>query len=248
MKLRASHIVKSYGKHKILSDTSLEVSEGRVSVLMGANGSGKTTLFNVINGYIGQDSGKIFLDNTEISAKLPYQRKQLGIGRTFQDMRLIGNLSVMENVMLSFPNQKGENWWRVLLPSNSVKKEQQDNAQKATNILTDCFISDISESKADEISYGQQKLLNLACCIASGASVLLLDEPVAGVNLIFREKLSSIIRDLKEQGKSLLIIEHNMDFIEMVADEILFLHNGRIKRYGSFQKFRNAPEVIDAYV
>ena len=165
-----------------------------------------------------------------------------------QDMRLIGNLTVHENVMLAFPNQEGEKWWKSLLPNKSVAVEQNANATKASEILKECFIDYIDSSKADEISYGQQKLLNLACCIASGASVLLLDEPVAGVNPVFREKLSTIIQDLKEQGKTLLIIEHNADFIEKVADEILFLHNGRIQRYGSYQEFRNAPEVIDAYV
>lgn len=248
MTLKASHIAKSYGEHKVLEDTSLEVSEGHVSVLMGANGSGKTTLFNVISGYIGQDSGEIQLDGQEISSLQPFQRKRMGIGRTFQDMRLIGNLSVVENVMLSFSDQKGEKWWQVLVPSKDIKAEQQKNLEKAINILTQCFIQDIAESKANEISYGQQKLLNLVCCIASGASVLLLDEPVAGVNPVFREKLSVIINDLKAQGKALLIIEHNADFIEEVADEILFLHNGRIQRYNSYQEFREAPEVIDAYV
>lgn len=163
-------------------------------------------------------------------------------------MRLIGNLTVLENVMLSFPNQQGEKWWKALLPNKEIKNEQQDNSHKAIDILKECFIQDIAESKANEISYGQQKLLNLACCIASGAVVLLLDEPVAGVNPVFREKLSVIIKDLKAQGKALLIIEHNADFIEEVADEILFLHNGKIQRYSSYQEFRDAPEVIDAYV
>ena len=248
MILRASHIAKSYGEHKVLSDATLEASAGRVSVLMGANGSGKTTLFNIISGYIGQDSGEIHLDDKEISALKPYQRKRKGIGRTFQDMRLIGSLSVLENVMLAFPDQEGEKWWKSLFPNKSVAIEQLNNASQAALILKECFIGDIASSKANEISYGQQKLLNLACCIASGASVLLLDEPVAGVNPVFREKLSTIIQNLKDLGKSILIIEHNADFIEKVADEILFLHKGQIKRYGSYQEFRNAPEVIDAYV
>ena len=121
-------------------------------------------------------------------------------------------------------------------------------ADKAIEILRKCFIENIASSKANEVSFGQQKLLNLACCLASGASILLLDEPVAGVNPVFRSELSTIIKGLKEQGKSVLIIEHNADFIEEVADEILFLHQGKIQRFGSYQEFRNAPEVIDAYV
>lgn len=248
MKLKTFHIAKSFGEHQVLKDVSFEVSEGKVSILMGTNGSGKTTLFNVISGYIGQDAGEIRLDGCKISKKKPFQRKRLGIGRTFQDMRLIGNLTVMENVMLSFPNQQGEKWWKVLLPSTAIRNEQQTNLHKANEVLANCFIKDIAESKANEISYGQQKLLNLACCIAGESSVLLLDEPVAGVNPVFREKLSVIIRDLRAQGKALLVIEHNVDFIEEIADEILFLHDGKICRYNSYQEFRDAPEVLDAYV
>ena len=130
----------------------------------------------------------------------------------------------------------------------AVRKEQEGNTHFAYEILAKCFIQDIADSKANEISYGQQKLLNLACCIASGASVLLLDEPVAGVNPVFREKLSVIIRYLKAQGKAILIIEHNADFIEEIADEILFLHDGQLQRYNSYQEFKDAPEVLDAYV
>lgn len=248
MPLSIKHIAKSFGEHHVLQDVSFDVSEGKVSVLMGTNGSGKTTLFNIISGYTKQDDGKILLDGVEISKHKPYIRKRLGIGRTFQDMRLIGKLTVKENVMLAFSEQQGEKWWKVLLPSKVVWKEQNGNSLAADEILTKCFIQDIENSKANEVSYGQQKLLNLACCIASGASVLLLDEPVAGVNPVFREKLSVIIRDLKAQGKALLVIEHNADFIEKVADEILFLHDGKIRRYNSYQEFRNAPEVLDAYV
>lgn len=248
MELTIKHIAKSFGEHRVLQDVSFDVSEGKVSVLMGTNGSGKTTLFNIISGYIKQDNGEIFLDGVEINKQKSYLRKRLGIGRTFQDMRLIGNLTVKENVMLAFPEQQGEKWWKVLLPNKVVWKEQEENSHVADEILTKCFTQDITDSKANEISYGQQKLLNLACCIASGASVLLLDEPVAGVNPVFREKLSVIIRDLKAQGKALLVIEHNVDFIEEVADEILFLHDGKIHKYNSYQEFRDAPEVLDAYV
>lgn len=232
----------------VLRDVSFNVSDGSISVLMGTNGSGKTTLFNIISGFTRQGAGDILLDNESINKLKPYQRKRRGIGRTFQDMRLIGDLSVKENVLLAFPEQEGEKWWKVLLPNKKVRQEQNRNSKKADQLLKDCFIDDIIESKANEISYGQQKLLNLACCMASDASVLLLDEPAAGVNPVFREKLAAVVNKLKEQGKALLIIEHNSDFIEDVADEILFLHNGVVQQYSSYQEFRESPEVLNAYV
>ena len=248
MILTIRNIKKSFGEHVVLRDVSFNVSDGSISVLMGTNGSGKTTLFNIISGFTRQGAGDILLDNESINKLKPYQRKRRGIGRTFQDMRLIGDLSVKENVLLAFPEQEGEKWWKVLLPNKKVRQEQNRNSKKADQLLKDCFIDDIIESKANEISYGQQKLLNLACCMASDASVLLLDEPAAGVNPVFREKLAALVNKLKEQGKALLIIEHNSDFIEDVADEILFLHNGVVQQYSSYQEFRESPEVLNAYV
>ena len=161
MKLVAENIRKSYGKHEILGDVSFSVSESSVSVLMGTNGSGKTTLFNIISGFIRQDSGDVLLDEKSINKLRPYQRKRLGIGRTFQNMRLVGSLSVKENVMLAFPEQEGEKWWKVILPNKKVAQERRCNSIQANQLLKECFIDDIADSKANEISYGQQKLLNM---------------------------------------------------------------------------------------
>jgi branched-chain amino acid transport system ATP-binding protein len=163
-------------------------------------------------------------------------------------MRLIGQLTVKENVLLAFANQKGEKWWNVLLPNKSIVKEQKENENKAIELLKVCFIDDVANSNADEISYGQQKLLNLACCIANDASYILLDEPVAGVNPVYRDRLTVIIKNLKEQGKALLIIEHNTDFIEEVADEILFLNEGVLKLFDNYAILKNNTEVQEAYI
>jgi ABC-type branched-subunit amino acid transport system ATPase component len=163
-------------------------------------------------------------------------------------MRLVNELTVTENVMLSFAKQNGENWWNVFFPNSKVRTEQEHNLNRVKEILETCFISEVAENKASEISYGQQKLLNLACCIANDANVLLLDEPVAGVNLVYRDRLTHIINDLKEQGKAILIIEHNTDFIEQVADEILFLNNGLIAKFNDYNSLRHDPEVKEAYI
>lgn len=248
MILKAEHISKSYGDNTVLSDVSLQLSEGWVSVLMGTNGSGKTTLLNILSGFMKPDGGKILLDGCMISKTESFRFCQMGIGRTFQDMRLIGNMSVIENVMLAFPNQRGEKWWRTLLPSKKIEAEQKRNQQKANEILQQCFIDDIAQSNANEISYGQQKLLNLACCMAGGTSVWLLDEPVAGVNPTYRHKLADVIKQEKVNGRSLLIIEHNSDFISEVADEILFLDRGAIRSFPSYEAFKNDDSVKNAYV
>lgn len=248
MKLVASHIVKSFGSNRILADVSFELSPGKVVVLMGTNGAGKTTLFNILSGFLKPDSGQILLDGKSLSGMEPNAIVRAGIGRTFQDMRLIENMSVFENVLLSFPTQKGEKWWNTLFPLPKVVAEQKTNAEKAKQILQDCFIDDVVDNKAKDVSYGQQKLLNLACCMASDASIWLLDEPVAGVNPLYREKLSEVIKQQKAKGKSILVIEHNSDFIEAIADEIHFLNKGVLSSFLSYDSFRNDADVKNAYV
>ncbi len=248
MSLQIKHITKSFGAHKVLIDVSFILNAGTVSVLMGTNGSGKTTLFNIISRFLTQDKGEVWIGGINLMRLPSYKINCLGIARTFQDMRLIENLSVKENVQLAFANQKGEKWWRNILPNKTVKQEQQDNAEKTNAILKMCFIDDVAENKASEISYGQQKLLNLACCIANDAKVLLLDEPVAGVNPMYRERLAKLIIQLKEQDKTILIIEHNADFIEAVADKILFLHNGRIQEFKDYKTLRESASVKNAFV
>lgn len=248
MTLQIKHIAKAYGEKQVLQDVSFELKKGTVTVLLGTNGSGKTTLFNIISGFLKQDKGEIILNDKSIKQTEPYLINRLGISRTFQDMRLIGQLTIKENVLLAFANQNGENWWNVFLPNKSILQEQKENESKAIELLKTCFINDVANSKADEISYGQQKLLNLASCMANDATFILLDEPVAGVNPVYRERLTAIIKNLKEQGKALLIIEHNTDFIEEVADEILFLNEGVVKFFDNYASLKNNTEVQEAYI
>lgn len=239
-------MAKSFGDKQVLIDVSFTLEKGSVTVLVGANGSGKTTLFNIITGFLKADKGNVLLNNQFIDRLRPDQRMRLGINRTFQNMRLIGELTVLENVLLAFQNQKGEKWWNVLFSSKKIRLEQNKNMEKAQTILADCFVDDVAESNAAQISYGQQKLLNLACCIANDSEVILLDEPVAGVNPVYRQKLESIIHQLKKE-KALLIIEHNSDFIESVADEILFLNGGKIERFADYATMRSNETVQNAY-
>lgn len=248
MTLKIQHIAKSFGEKEVLKDVSFTLQKARVSVLMGTNGSGKTTLFNILSGFLKPDKGQITLDNHSLGKVSPHKLNRLGITRTFQNLRLIENLTVLENVLLAFSAQKGEQWWSVLLPNRSVKKEQENNKDKAIKILKTCFIDNVVKSKAGEISYGQQKLLTIACCIANGADYMLLDEPVAGVNPTYREKLIQIIQNLKEKNKALLIIEHNTDFIENIADEIFFLNEGTIKQYPDYASMRQDEYVKEAYI
>jgi len=246
--LNVEHIKKSFGENEVLKDINFSLEKGKIYVLMGTNGSGKTTLFNILTGFLKTDSGIVKLNGENILNQEPHIINRKGITRTFQDLRLIEDLSVLENVMLAFPNQEGEKWWKTLLPNKKIEAEQKQNEQKAKEILKTCFIDNVENSKAGEISYGQQKLLTLACTIANNAEVFLLDEIVAGVNPKYRELLAEVIKTLQRQEKTFLIIEHNADYIELVADKILFLHNGQITEYENYETMRNDEFVKEAYI
>ncbi|HOG20433.1 MAG TPA: ATP-binding cassette domain-containing protein [Salinivirgaceae bacterium] len=248
MTLAVSNIAKSFGDNKVLVDVSFELHAGQIAILMGANGSGKTTLFNIISGFLKQDRGLVSVNEKNVNNIPAYKINRLGITRTFQDMRLIGNLTVKQNLMLAFPQQEGEKWWKTLLQNKGIKREQEENSHKADEILKTCFIDNVTDSKASEISYGQQKLLNLACCMANEPQYLLLDEPVAGVNMAYREKLTQVIRKLKAENKALLIIEHNTDFIQAVADRIFFLNNGWITEFENYETLKQNTQVQNAYI
>ena len=214
---------------------------------MGGNGSGKTTLFNLVTGFLRTGKGEILFNNKAISNQPSYKINRLGIGRTFQDLRLVTKLTVKENIILAMKNNPTDLWVKGLLPPSIFKNDIFRLESKAEQIIEEYYLSDVKTSLAGEISYGQQKLLNLACCIANDASLLLLDEPVAGINPEYRKRMIILLKKLKEQGKTILLIEHNTEFIEGVSDKIFFLSDGKLTGYNSIEELRNDSIVMKAY-
>lgn len=214
---------------------------------MGSNGAGKTTLFNLISGFVKPKIGEIFFGKTNITRLPPYRINRLGIGRTFQDLRLVAKLSVKENIVLAMKKNPTDNWLNAMLPENFHRKTNAAQEIKASKIVEQFFLRDVNNFLASEISYGQQKLLSLACCVANGATLLLLDEAVAGIQPEYRNKIAILIKQLKEQGNTILLIEHNPDFIADVADNIFFLHKGVISTFDSMESLKKDKQVMDAY-
>lgn len=215
---------------------------------MGSNGAGKTTLFNLISGFIKLQNGKIIFNGKDITNKQPFKINRLGIGRTFQDLRLITKLTVKENVILAMKNNPGDNCMNAILPEYFGRETNRLYENKSDEIVDKFFISDVKNSLASDISYGQQKLLTLACCVANGAKLLLLDEAVAGVQPEYRRKIGIIIKQLKEEGKTIFLIEHNTDFIADASDKIFFLHEGKISAFNNMETLRNDKQVMEAYI
>lgn len=215
---------------------------------MGSNGAGKTTLFNLITGFIRPQSGEILFGEKNLAHQQPFKINRQGIGRTFQDLRLITKLSVKENIILSMKENPTDNVLNALLPQSIHRNSSKELEQQADKIIQQFFLGEVQHSQASEISYGQQKLLSLACCVANGATLLMLDEPVAGIQPEYRNKIATLIRQMKEQGKTILLIEHNSDFISEVADKIFFCHDGKISDFANVESLRADKTVMEAYI
>jgi ABC-type branched-subunit amino acid transport system ATPase component len=249
MPLQVKNITHSFsGNKKILDNVSFELERNRIYALMGANGSGKTTLFNVITGFVKPQYGQAFFDSNKISDLSPHEINRLGISRTFQDLRLISKLTVKENILLTMNGNPTQAWYRAVLPRYVYKSEMRALEDKAEEIIATCFLQDIASALGGEISYGQQKLLNLACCIANDAEMLLLDEPIAGINPKHQERILDLLKQLRERGKTILLIEHNTDFLWQVADRFFFLRSGKLKAYDTLEQLKSDKEVLSAYL
>ncbi len=234
-------VTKHFDGVKAVTEVSCTIAKGAITGLIGPNGAGKTTLFNMICGYHVPDSGLICFNSLEITGKPPYAVAAAGIGRTFQNLRTIKKLSTLDNVMLAF------NPGASLFASLKKGKERQ-NRERAQELLAFVGLSDKAEEPAGELSYGQQKLLNLACCRALDPALLLLDEPVAGVNQEMTVKILGLLRDMRDEGIGVLVIEHNMEAVMEVSDRLIVMAGGRVIADGEPAQVRENSEVIEAYL
>lgn len=243
---------QSLSKHfngvEALGDFSCTVAGNEILGLLGPNGAGKTTLFNVLTGLLAPDAGQAeFKGQTLIG--LPVHRiANLGIARTFQNLRLIRRITVLENVLLCFKNQPGEKLFNVFLRSGLCKRHEAGIREKGMAFLETAGLAEKANDLADNLSYGQQKLLSIVCCLAADAELLLLDEPVAGIAPEMAERILAIIADLPRQGKSAIVIEHDIDALRSIAHRMIFMDAGRKICEGTPDEVLNDPRVIEAYL
>lgn len=246
--LEIQNIVKAFGENHVLNGVSLNIEEGKIYTLTGGNGTGKSTLFNIITGFVKPDEGKILYKSQEIHKLSPVKINQLGITRTFQDLRLIKGLSVRENILLAFKNNPGDKIYNAILPQLLLKEQYRSFAEKSTDILETVHLYEVADNLAGEISYGQQKLLTIGCCIANDADYLLLDEPVAGIDKDNYTQIQNSLLFLKAKGKTIIQIEHNLGFIKSLSDGIFLLYNGEVSFYKDYDSFINDTLVKEVYL
>jgi ABC-type branched-subunit amino acid transport system ATPase component len=239
---------KHFNGVRALADFSCSVQHGDILGLIGPNGAGKTTFFNLVSGFLEPVRGSITFKGNDIARIPPYRITNIGISRTFQNLRLFNQISLLDNVLLSFQQQMGEKLRNVFFNWRQSQNMEKKNRQKAMMLLDEVGLSHTAENLAEELSYGQQKLLSIVCCLATKGDLLLLDEPVAGIAPEMIKHLIEIIRNLPSKGKSVILIEHNMDAVMQVCNRVIFMDASVKVSEGSPEEVRNDPRVIEAYI
>lgn len=242
-------IYKNFDGIQAVHDFSLEVPEGKITSLIGPNGAGKSTVFNIITGFLEPGAGAATYKNRPLVGSQPWKITRLGISRTFQGIRLFGRLSVLENVMIGRKNQTGETFLDALLFFTKDSSEYKQHLQKTEELLEFVGLIDKRNHLAETLSYGQQKLLSVACCLATEPDLLLLDEPVSGVQPAMIEKISEILHTLVEkQTKTVFLIEHDIDFVLKNSNLVVVMDEGKKIAEGSAALISNNPEILEAYL
>lgn len=242
--LEIQNLTKSFGGIKAINDCSFSVAPQKITALIGPNGAGKTTVFNCISGIERMEKGNILYDHQDISHWRDYERAEAGIARTFQLLRVFKNLTVYENVALAVNDRD-----QYLVPSFfGFNQLSEDGEKKIVDVLIRVKLADMRDTAARDLSYGQQKLLSLARALLQPHRLLLLDEPVAGVNPGLRKEFAVLFKKLRDEGETILVVEHDMEFVMDIADWVVVMNEGKVLKQGTPSEVRNDPHVLEVYL
>ena len=246
--ISVNNLKKSFGGLKAVDVQELSFKEGELTSIIGPNGAGKTTFFDLISGFQDADSGSIFLKDKDISNAQPYKIARMGMVRTFQLTKVFDRMTVMENLLFSGSNIKNDSFLRSFIKLNSQKLYESNLREKANEIMNDLNIGHMSNSYARELSGGQKKLLELARSIINEPEILLLDEPLAGVNPKLAEDILSLITKLSDSGITIIMVEHNIEAVMKISERIVVLAEGSLIADGIPNEIRTDSNVIEAYL
>lgn len=246
--LSARNVVKSFGGFVALDKCTLDIAARSITGIIGPNGAGKSTLFNLFAGVIAPDSGTVSLGDRNIAGLRPDQLAGLGLVRTFQISRELGELTVLENMLLASPSQSGEAVWRLLVSPGRVRTEQSAAIAKARTLLEQVSLWPLANESAKNLSGGQKKLLEISRALMLDPAIILLDEPTAGVSPLMTKMLGETITRLRDQGLTFAIIEHDMDVIAGLCDPIYVLAEGHTLMSGTFREVASNRDVMHAYL
>lgn len=237
-----------FGGLQAVAELGFAVEKGSVIGLIGPNGAGKTTAFNLITGVYKPTSGRIFLDGQDITGWAPHRIARAGIFRTFQTIRLFYGQSVLANVLAGLHLQTRQSWWQGLLATPSQRREEHDLRERAMNLLGRLDLADVAQEDVASLPYGVQRRVELARALIARPKLLILDEPAAGLNDQESAALNRTILSMREEGISVLLVEHDMNVVMNVTDRIVCINFGRKIAEGTPEEIRANPQVIEAYL
>jgi ABC-type branched-subunit amino acid transport system ATPase component len=242
--LRISNLSKSFGGVKAVDRCSFDVAQKTITALIGPNGAGKTTVFNLVSGFMPADSGTVELGLVDLTPLPAWQRSRTGISRTFQRSRFFKNLSIEDNFLLALRSED-DRFWRMLLRGARGDTEERKKVEETMRFVG---LDKDPGTIVTDLSYGQQKLFDLARALLNPHELLMLDEPVAGVNPVLRDRFKGMLRDLKMRGETILLIEHDMDFVRAVADHVMVMDQGKVLASGTPDIVLKDARVLEAYL
>ena len=248
MLLRVEGISRAFAGLVAVDEVWFTVEAGTVHALIGPNGAGKTTLFNIISGLLAADDGRLFLNDQDITTARPHRRAALGLARTFQNIRIFGGMSALENVITGMHPHLAVPWPAAILRLPAARREERAAVERARELLDFVGIAEQADRAAADLPYGDQRRLELARALASRPSLLLLDEPAAGMNPAERVRLLALLEAVRARGTTLLLVEHDIHFVMGLSDRITVLNFGRAIAEGSPAEVRADAKVIEAYL
>ena len=246
--LRVSQVSKRFGGLDALTDVSLDVRRGEIFGVIGPNGAGKTTLFNVITGLYAADGGHCMLDGRSLAGAKPHLVAELGMTRTFQNIRLFHDMTALENVMVGRHVRTHGGLIAALLRLPSAMREEAGVARRAHELLDYCDVAHHANSLAKHLPYGDQRRLEIARALATDPKIVALDEPAAGMNATETETLKSLLERIRADGRAILIIEHDVKLMMGLCDRVAVLDYGRKIAEGPPSAVRSDPAVVAAYL
>ncbi|WP_395693519.1 ABC transporter permease subunit [Nocardioides sp.] len=245
--LTATHISKSFGAITAVDDLTLNLRPGQVTALLGPNGAGKTTVFNLLTGRTRTDSGEVVLHGRTITDCPVHRGVLLGMARTFQDVRIFKRLTVLDNVAMAVPNQAGERLRHLYLRPGMVRLSERSTVAVARGWLDFVGLTEHAGRAAGSLGFGEQKLLTVARALATGADVILLDEPASGIDRASLEPVLELVERLRDTGRTICLVEHNLDVVDRLADSVLFMEQGRVTATGSMEEIRQIDRLAEVY-
>ena len=246
--LAIAGLTKRFGGVPALDEVGFAAEVSRVTALIGPNGAGKTTLINCLTGVLRADRGSIRFGGDELCGLPAHGTARLGIVRTFQNLRLFPHLTVLENVLCGLSGQAGDSFVEAFLRTPALRHRERRLKLTALEALDTFGLADRAETLAGTLSYGEQKRLDLARAFVSTPRLVLLDEPVAGLNPDETESVGTVIRQMRRRGASMILVEHDMDLVMSVADHVVVLDGGRRIAEGPPEEIRRNPLVLEAYL